>query len=170
MWAFNYYICATLLSLSFLSYSSCRGSSDHHKPVRLSHDQSWWDHSQERQWCGRVHCNWCKQNFTTFQVIYIKSLFHICDVSSATWQETRDRFWLADSHWYSGLYCWGENRHLQADRSCDASWEHEVQAEAEGGAGWAWWKWGCDFNLNSAVEIFIYGKNMEGNILFLIID
>ena len=41
--------------------------------------------------------------------------------------------------WYPWVQHRGKDGHLQADRRSDASWEHEVQAETAGGAGWAWW-------------------------------
>lgn len=40
------------------------------------------------------------------------------------------------------LHWRGADWHLQANRCCDALWEHEVQAEAEGGAGRARWNRG----------------------------
>ena len=39
-------------------------------------------------------------------------------------------YFSADCHRHPGLHCRGEAGHLQADWSCDASWEHEIQAEA----------------------------------------
>jgi hypothetical protein len=46
---------------------------------------------------------------------------------------------LPECHWHTWLQLRGESWDLQADRSCDALWEHEIQAEAARGAGRARW-------------------------------
>lgn len=48
----------------------------------------------------------------------------------------------SECHRDSGLQRRREDRHLQADRRCDALWKYEVQTEAERGAGRARRHWG----------------------------